>query len=235
MDFASQANDLFGVTLSAEQVGQFETYQQQLIDWNQHVNLTAITEPEAIQTRHFLDSLSIVQAHSMRDGLRVVDIGTGAGFPGLPLSIAYPTIHMHLIDSTGKKVQFLAQLIEQLGLPNAQAIQARAEEAGHASAHRAGYDLVLARAVARLPALMEYMLPLARVGGMCVAMKGETAHEEAASAADALAALGGELLGIESVTLPDIDRPHYLVRVKKVRATPSSYPRRPGIPTRKPL
>ncbi len=235
MHLAQQAYDLFGITLNDEQITQFDLYLQELALWNAHTNLTAIIEPEAVQVRHFLDSLSIVKALPMVDGLRLIDVGTGAGFPGLPLAIAYPNIQMMLMEATGKKIAFLDHIIQKLDLKNCHTLNARAEEAGHISHHRARYDGVLARAVARLPILLEYLLPLARVGGKCIAMKGTTAEAEAADSKKALQLLGGRLLRIESIQLPDIAEPHYLVMVEKTDATPAPYPRKPGIPTKKPL
>src|SRR5690606_28739767 len=148
-----------------EQEAQFTRYAELLAAWNAHTNLTAITEPQAVQVRHFLDSLTIAQAVPMTPGLRVIDVGTGAGFPGLPLLIAFPHIHVTLLEATGKKLNFLNHVMEQIGLKGAQTVHARAEEAGQMPEHRAAYDLVLARAVARLPVLVEYLLPLAKVGG----------------------------------------------------------------------
>lgn len=237
-DFSSlrqQAADLFGIPLTPEQAALFEVYARELVAWNTHTNLTAITAPDAVRVRHFLDSLSAVKGDLPPDGRRIIDIGSGAGFPGLPLAIAFPGVRVTLMEATGKKVAFLNHVIQVLGLANAAALHARAEEAGQNFEHRAQYDLVLARAVARLPGLVEYMLPLARVGGRCTAMKGVTAEEEAHDAKRALRLLGGRLNRIEPVSLPGLDEPRYLVLIDKVAATPAQYPRKSGIPTRRPL
>lgn len=231
-----QASALFGITLSHQQIDQFARYADALLAWNAHTNLTAITDPTSIQVRHFLDSLSIVRAVSPDAGQVWVDIGSGAGFPGLPLAIAFPQIRMMLIEATGKKVNFLNHVIQQLKLLNAQTLHTRAEEAGHIAGQRAAYDVVLARAVARMPALVEYMLPLARLGGVCVAMKGmATAQTEIHDAKRALSLIGGQAKRIVPVRLPGVDDEHALILIEKTVHTPAQYPRKPGIPTKQPL
>ncbi len=232
---AEQAAALFHVTLNSEQVAQFAQYAEELTTWNAHTNLTAIIDPEGVRVRHFLDSLSVAAAVPMTPGLRLMDVGTGAGFPGLALRIAFPDIQVTLMEATGKKVAFLDHVARQLGLSGVRTLHARAEEAGHMPGERAAYDVVVARAVARLPALAEYLLPLAKVGGCCIAMKGSTAAEEARDAARAVDRLGGRINRIETVTLPGVDEPHHLVIIDKVVQTPRMYPRKPGTPTRQPL
>lgn len=229
------AADLFAVTLTPEQVAAFGRYARELVQWNAHTNLTAITDPDAIPIRHFLDSLSIAKAISLSDGLRIIDVGSGAGFPGLPLAIAYPGIEVTLLESTGKKSQFLKHVIQTLDLPNTTTIHARAEEAGQDPIHRAQYDLAVARAVARLPALLEYLLPFVKLGGHAIAMKGSTAPDEVTASTSALNLLGGTLDRIETVALPGLDDPHHLVIVQKTAPTPDKYPRRTGVPTKRPL
>lgn len=237
----------FGVELSPEHEAAFAVYTRELAAWNAHTNLTAITAPEEVRVRHFLDSLTVARIFSnppadqpdqpvqLPPGLRLADVGTGAGFPGLPLKIVFPQIALTLIEATGKKATFLRHICDLFHLENVHIVHARAEEAGQMPDLRGQFDGVLARAVARLPVLLEYLLPLARVGGLCVAMKGSTAQQEAADSARALRTLGGELARIETVSLPTVQEAHHLVIVRKTARTPPAYPRKPGLPTQKPL
>jgi 16S rRNA (guanine527-N7)-methyltransferase len=229
------AHTLFGLELTDSQVGQFERYTEELLKWNQHTNLTAIDEPEAVMVRHHLDSLSVLKVVTLERGMRVADVGTGAGFPGLPLHIAVDGVYTTLIEATGKKVNFCKHVAETLDLKRVVVLHSRAEEAGHITHQRGKYDLVVARAVARLPILLEYLLPLAKVGGLCVAMKGVTAGQEVEDSAKALSELGGEFVRMETIELPEVAEPHHLVVVKKVRQTPQAYPRKPGVPSKTPI
>ncbi len=229
------SRDLLKLELNAEVQRAFGLYADHLVAWNKQVNLTAITDPEAIEMRHFLDSLSVTRAVTLTPGLRVIDVGTGAGFPGLPLRLVYPFVELTLLEATTKKTVFLQHIVNLLGLNNVQIVDARAEEAGQNPAHRERFDCVLARAVANMQVLAEYMLPLCRVGGRCVALKGESAAAEVQQAEQALRILGGRLEKIIQVELPQVTETHYLVVIEKIAATPPQYPRRPGQPTKRPL
>lgn len=235
MTLRTYAADLFGIELSDEQIRQFDRYTDELLTWNSHTNLTAITTPSGVLIRHHLDSLSVLSAVKLQKGMRVADVGTGAGFPGIPLHIAVDGLYTTLIESTGKKTDFLKHVVETLDLKRVLTINARAEDAGHLPHQRGTYDIVMARAVARLPILLEYLLPLAKIDGLCIAMKGVTAREELELSAAALQTLGGVAEDVHEIHLPDVSEPHYLVVVRKVQQTPNTFPRKPGIPAKKPI
>jgi len=229
------ARAYLNLELSARQLGQFEQLGDMLLDWNQRMNLTSITAPNDIVVKHFLDSLTLTTVVPQFDGLRLIDVGTGAGFPGLALAIAFPALEVTLLDSTAKKLRFIQSVREELQLKNVRTMHARAEDAGRDKGHRASYDIAVARAVARLPVLMEYLLPLAKPEGQVIAMQGMTAYDDANSAAKAIDVFGGELFTIEEVLLPTLDNPRYLIVIDKIKKTPRQYPRQPGTPTRDPI
>jgi len=211
------------------------TYERELVDWNQKFNLTAIRDTEAIRTKHFLDSFSCVLAWKANPPARLVDVGTGAGFPGIPLKILYPNLHVTLVESVGKKAMFCQHLVRVLGLEGIEVIQARAEDIGQNPKHRESYDWAVARAVANMNILSEYLLPLVRVGGMMLAQKGESGPAEAQSAEHAMKLLGGKLKQVVQVNLPGVPDDRYLILVEKGAATPPKYPRKPGMPAKTPL
>jgi len=230
----------WGLQLTPDQQAAFQLYLQELVAWNHKFNLTAITDPEQVESLHFLDSLSVLQAEEARDvlsrpGTRVIDIGTGAGFPGIPLKLACPSIRLTLLEATGKKVAFLEHLGQSLGLQGVTAAHGRAEELGHDPAHREQYDLALARAVAELPTLVEYALPFCRIGGWMVAQRGEGGFADAQAAQRAIALLGGTLQRVVPVQLPGLREGRTLVVIHKAAPTPAGYPRRPGVPGKRPL
>jgi 16S rRNA (guanine527-N7)-methyltransferase len=232
---AQQARNLLGIQLTSRQLNALEVYEQELLHWNEHTNLTAIREAEQIRIKHFLDSLTCLIVIREAPPARVVDVGSGAGFPGLPLKIIYPSMQLTLVESIGKKVDFCRHVIQTLGLEGVQVIQERAEALGQMPEHRQQYDWALARAVAVMPVLVEYLLPLVRVGGAALAMKGESAPAEAHAAEHATRLLGGHLRKLIPITLPGVVEDRYLVVIDKVAATPNAYPRRVGMPAKHPL
>ena len=231
--------DKLGIELSARQLEQFELYYQELIEWNKRTNLTTITSYSSVQVRHFLDSLTITLASAeeevARPDFQIADIGTGAGFPGLPLKILFPQPRLVLLESTAKKVTFLQHMIRKLELENVEVLNSRAEEAAHLPLYREQFALVLSRAVALLPTLVELTLPFCRVGGRFVAQKKGGVEQEANRATEAIAVLGGKLKEIRRIELEEFSDPRYLVIIDKICPTPGKYPRRAGLPKRRPI
>ena len=229
------ARILFNIRLTEQQIKSLIQFEKELLEWNQKFNLTAIRDVESIRTKHFLDSFSCALAWKTSPPDRLIDVGTGAGFPGLPLKILYPNLKLTLVESVGKKAKFCQHIVATLDLKNVDVIQARAEEVGQDSKHREKYDWAVARAVANLSALSEYLLPFVKVGGNMLAQKGESGPAEAQSAEKAMQLLGGELKQLIRVNLPAVVDERYLVVVEKVAATPPKYPRKPGIPAKQPV
>ncbi len=232
---AEYADALLGLSLAPEQVDQFRRLTELLLEWNRRMNLTAIVVPAEIAVKHYLDALTLTTVVPSFDDLKMIDVGAGAGFPGLALAIAFPGLSVTLLDSTAKKLRFITHAGNDIGLQNIRTVHARAEDAGRQLQHRGTYDIVTARAVARMPALMEYTLPLAKLGGQVIAMAGSNAYDDANSAVKAIDLLGGELFAIEQIHLPTLDNPRYLVVIDKIRPTPDRYPRTAGTPTRDPI
>lgn len=226
---------MFDLRLTGEQLAQFAVYEALLLEWNDRISLTAIREPRAIRIRHFLDSLSCATVTGPLDGMSLIDVGSGAGFPGLPLKILFPSVRLTLVDSVVKKARFLERVVSQLDLRQVIVIADRAEALGQDPIHREQYDWVVARAVAELSVLAELLLPLARIGGAALAQKGDSAQAESAAAAQAITTLGGDQVRITPVRLPETDLTHNLISISKIRPTPARYPRRPGIPAKRPL
>ncbi len=247
------ARSLLGLCLTAEHLAAFQTYYEELAAWNERLNLTTIIGQRDVQIKHFLDSLTCLLALPtdqampaaplpdsvpITTGLRplsCIDVGTGAGFPGLPVKIVRPEIKLTLLESTAKKVTFLRHLVERLALSDVEIVNARAEDLGHDPRHREQYDLVLARAVARLPTLVEYCLPFCKVGGRFVAQKGSEARAELEDAGRAIELLGGQVQDTKELHIAEIAQHRYLISVGKVGSTPPQYPRRSGIPGKRPL
>jgi 16S rRNA (guanine527-N7)-methyltransferase len=229
------ALSLFNVHIGPRQVMALITYEKELLEWNQKFNLTAIRDVESIRTKHFLDSVSCALAWKTAPPARLIDVGTGAGFPGIPLKIIYPNLKLTLVESVGKKAMFCQHIVKVLGLEHVVVIQARAEDVGQDAYHREKYDWAVARAVANLNVLSEYLLPLVRVGGTMLAQKGESGPAEAQSAEHAMKLLGGKLKQLIPVNLPGVADDRYLILVDKVAATPPKYPRKPGLAAKQPL
>ena len=227
-----------GLTLTERQLDRFDRYYRELIARNRDINLTRITGYEDVQVRHFLDSLSclsVMGAPVSLDGKRVIDVGTGAGLPGIPVKILAPKVRLTLLEATGKKADFLRDVIAALELQTVEVITGRAEELGHEPAHREGYDFVLARAVAGLPSLAELMLPLCRVGGYCIAQKKGNVTGEVRQAEKAIRLLGGRVTSLRQVNIIAGETDRYLVVIEKTLHAPEQYPRRPGIPVKRPV
>jgi len=235
--FCKDIKDLLGIQLSDNQLKAFITYEQQLMEYNAQFNLTAIRDSEGIRLKHFIDSLTCIFAirEKSTPPTRLIDIGTGAGFPGIPLKIMYPNMHLTLVESVGKKARFCEHIAKQLKLDNVFVLQSRAEDLGQDRAHREKYDWAVARAVAQLPTLAEYLLPLVKVGGGMIAQKGDTGPAEAHAAQNAIHLLGGRMHKLIPVQISGVAEDRYLVVVNKVAATPAHLPRRVGIPSKTPL
>ena len=234
-NLARRAQELFHVPLTTTQLEALATYEKELLDWNHKFNLTALRDSDSIRTKHFLDSFSCALAWRAHPPRRLVDVGTGAGFPGLPLKILYPRMQLTLVESVGKKAMFCEHIVRLLNLDRVEVIKARAEEVGCRPEHRESYEWAVARAVADMRVLVEYLLPLLRVGGTALALKGESGPREANTADRAMRMLGGRLRQVIQVHLPGIVEERYLVLVDKAAATPPKYPRTSGMPMKHPL
>lgn len=222
----------FGVDLSEEQQSQFYQYMQLLLEWNEKMNLTAITEPEEVLTKHFIDSISIVPY--IKEAESILDIGTGAGFPGVPLKIVLAQNSFTLLDSLNKRIHFLQEVTEQLKLEKIETIHGRAEEFCKAE-KREGYDVVVSRAVAKLNVLLEYMLPFVKINGKCICMKSLDIEDELEEAKKAIEILGGAIEKVEEITLENTDITRKIVIIKKIKETPEKYPRKAGTPSKEPI
>ena len=232
MDFIGKLKE-FNIEINEEQIKSFEKYMNLLLEWNEKINLTAITQPDEVKLKHFVDSLTVLKY--INDDDKVIDIGTGAGFPGIPLKIMKGNTKITLLDSLNKRINFLNIVIETLILRNIQAIHGRAEEIARNKLYREKYDVTVSRAVANLSTLSEYMLPFVKVGGKCICMKGANVNEEIEKAKNAIKELGGEIERVDNFYLSDNDNERNIIIIRKVKETSSKYPRKAGMPSKEPL
>ena len=226
-------SDKLNIELNNKQKEQFFKYMNLLLEWNEKINLTAITEPNEIVLKHFIDSMTILKY--VDNDLKLIDVGTGAGFPGIPVKIVNNSIDVTLLDSLNKRINFLNEVIGQLELHGINTTHARVEEFGKNKIFRENFDIVTSRAVASLNILVEYMLPLVKVGGKCICMKGSNVEEEIENSKNAINILGGKIEKVESFELPNSNISRNIIIIKKLKETPIKYPRKPGIPSKEPL
>lgn len=223
------------ISLSQKQIEQFHQYYELLIEKNKVMNLTTITELDEVIDKHFIDSLAIVTTQQWKENKKIIDIGTGAGFPGIPLKIAFPELAVVLLDSLNKRVKFLEEVIQVLGLEKIEAIHGRAEDFAREKAYREQFDLCVSRAVANLATLSEYCLPYVKIGGKFISYKSAQVREELKSAQKAVQLLGGEIKGVEEFTLPDTEIRRTFILIEKKNKTQKVYPRKSGMPSKQPL
>lgn len=231
-----QAQEI-GIVLTDKQINKFQIYYDMLIETNKVMNLTAITELDEVITKHFVDSLLLAKVYPevMKQNCKVLDLGTGAGFPGIPLKIAFPSLQITLMDSLNKRVKFLQSVIDELELCDIEAVHGRAEEAARNAAYREQFDLCVSRAVANLATLSEYTLPFVKVSGMCIPYKSSEVEEEVKEAGKAIQVLGGKLTAVKKVTLPGTDIERSFVMIEKKKTTPKAYPRKAGTAKKEPI
>lgn len=225
----------FGIQLNENQINQLLKYYELLVEWNGFMNLTAITDYDEVLKKHFMDSLSLIKVFDVHQDVSVIDVGTGAGFPGLVLKIAYPNLKITLLDSLNKRVQFLNEVIKQLDLKGIETIHGRAEDFAKAGMLREKFDLCVSRAVANLSTLTEYCLPYVKLGGEFISYKAEKTEQELESAKKAIMILGGKFDRSAEFYLPDSDIYRNLIVIKKVKETPKKFPRKAGLPSKEPI
>lgn len=227
-----------GINLNEEQIKKFCRYLELLVQWNQKINLTSLKTPQEIIIKHFLDSIScikVINKYIDAEGVSVIDVGAGAGFPGIPIKIICPSVRLSLLEARKKKTIFLKKITEEMNFQQVKILNGRAETFGKCADHRERYDIAISRAVAHLNTLSEYCLPLVRVGGLFVAQKGRSYKKETEKSFKTIQVLGGEMIGVEKVRIPFINQERYLLVIKKIKDTPSKYPRKEGLPQKRPL
>lgn len=235
MEILKQEALKFNIELNKSMLEKFQTYEDMLLEYNSFMNLTAITDPYEVKIKHFLDSLTLLSERKLKQGSSVIDIGAGAGFPSLPNAIAREDVSFTMLDSLGKRVNFLNTVVEKIGLTNAKAVHMRAEDGGRDKNMREKYDIAVARAVADLAVLSEYALPFVKVGGYFLAMKGTAPAEEVERAKKAIKTLGGQIEKVSEIKIEPLELNHTIVVIKKIDKTPSLYPRKAGTPSKNPL
>lgn len=221
------------IEFNDKQINQFYEYMNLLLEWNEKINLTAIIEPEEIILKHFIDSLTINKY--IKNNKTIADVGTGAGFPGIPLKIYRPDLNVTLVDSLNKRINFLNEVISKLNLKDINAIHSRIEDFGKDKKYRENFDYVTARAVANLSTLSEYLIPISKVNGKCICMKGSEIEEELGNSRTAINILGGRIEKIDYFELPDSDISRNIIIIDKLKNTPNKYPRKAGLPSKEPL
>ena len=226
---------MISVELTDKQVSQFIKFYEMLVEWNKVMNLTGITEYDEVVMKHFVDSLSIVKVNGLDNVKSIIDVGTGAGFPGIPLKIAFPEVKITLLDSLNKRINFLNAVIEELGLEDIETIHGRAEDFAKKIDYREQYDMCVSRAVANLSTLSEYCLPYVKVGGSFIPYKSGEIDEELNNSKKAVQILGGQIEGVVKFQLPDTDIGRSFVKIKKNKNTAKKYPRKAGLPAKEPL
>ena len=222
-----------GMELSEEQIRQFEAYRAGVLEWNEKVNLTAITDPEEFEMKHFADSVMSAGNDIMKNAKKIIDVGTGGGFPGIPLAILFPEKQFTLMDSLGKRIKIIDQLAKEIGIKNVELVHARAEDLAKKKEYREQYDVCVSRAVANLATLSEYCIPFVKIGGYFAPYKTAAAEEEIAEGKKALFILGGHLESVSEFSDAELD--HTILWIKKVKMTPVKYPRKAGTPSKEPL
>ena len=222
-----------GIKLNNEQILKFEKYKKLLVSWNEKINLTAITDDEGIVLKHFIDCLEIVKY--IDEGKKIIDVGTGAGFPGIPLAIMNESLKVTLVDSLNKRLIFLQEVINELNLKNVELVHARAEEFGQNKKYREKFDISTSRAVANLSTLSEYLIPLVKENGKIICMKASEAEEEIEQAKKAINVLGGTIKNVETFDLPQSDIGRTIITIEKAKKTPTKYPRKAGTPSKEPI